>query len=104
MAPLISAILTAGPSLLRMIGSKSGGNVQQAVDMLLEGVDFPASASAKGIAPVWEFDDSPNGYRALAQGTQALLESAFASGDTQATFKFQRFTYIVDLTVRPSFR
>ncbi len=82
----------------------TGDNVQTAIEMLLEGIVFPESAGGGGAAPaapVWEFDDSPNGYRALAPATQSTLEGAFASGQTQVTFTFRQFTYVVDLTVSP---
>jgi hypothetical protein len=83
----------------------TGGNVQTAIEMLLEGVVFPelataAAAAAPAAAPaVWEFDDHPNGFRPLAPATQSLLETAFASGQAQASFTFRQFTYDVDLQV-----
>ncbi len=79
----------------------TGDNVQTAIEMLLEGVVFTETAGGGGVATaaIWEFDDSPNGYRALAPATQSVLEGAFASGQMQATFTFRQFTYVADLTV-----
>lgn len=79
----------------------TGGNVQTAVEMLLEGVVFPEPAGGDGGGPVavWEFDDQPNGYRPLAPATQSVLEGAYASGQTQASFTFRQFTYLADLAV-----
>ena len=82
-----------------------GGDVQTAVEMLLEGAVFPEAAGgggggAGGAPPVWEFEDGPPGcgrYRALAPETQLALEAAHAAGQAQASFAFRQFTYDVDL-------
>ena len=82
-----------------------GGDVQTAVEMLLEGAVFPEATGgggggAGGAPPVWEFEDGPPGcgrYRALAPETQLALEAAHAAGQAQASFAFRQFTYDVDL-------
>jgi hypothetical protein len=79
----------------------TGGNVQTAIEMLLEGVVFSEPAVGGEPAAIWEFDDHPNGYRVLAPATQTVLERAHSSGQTQATFIFRQFTYVADLAVSP---
>ena len=49
----------------------------------------------EGAAPVWEFDDTPNGWRAYAPPVVALLEQAVEQGKTEAEYKFGSWTYTV---------
>jgi hypothetical protein len=55
------------------------------------------AAAAAAVEPVWEFDTGDGDWRPFERTTAASLEAARASGETQATFSFGRWTYTVNV-------
>eukprot|EP01046_Picozoa_sp_COSAG06_P001657 COSAG06_NODE_56_length_27627_cov_106.527136_10_plen_296_part_00 len=48
-----------------------------------------------GGPPVWEFDDSPNGWRRYGSDVVELIEAAVSAGSTEAEYRFGSWQYTV---------